>query len=73
MLIPIPAIHALQLLQWVGNGKNRPLSQHLEFPVGHHTGDFENRIRVCVQPSHLQIDPDQVVIMHDSSAQIACR
>jgi len=43
------------------DGELRPFGQHVELGIGNHSGDFDDRIVVGVQPGHFQVDPDESI------------
>ena len=41
----------------------RPLGDDVEVLVGDHGGDLDDLVAVGQQPGHLQIDPDQILVI----------
>ncbi len=61
----IPVIHRLQHLGRRGNCQHRAGGQFVEILVGHDGGNLDDLVGGRVQSGHFQVDPDQVVVVHN--------
>ncbi len=59
----VPGVHAGQHRIALMDGQHRPFHAHGELRVGHDHGHFDDAIGVGIQPRHLHVDPDEVVVV----------
>ncbi len=67
MLALIPRVHAREHFFGLMDHDRGPFCDDIQVLVGDHRGDFDDLIGLGHQTGHLQIDPDQMlVIQHDA-------
>ena len=63
MLVAVPVVHRLEPLERMANREFGAFGENVEILVGDDRRDLQDRIVAGIEPGHLQIDPDQVVLV----------
>src|SRR5690606_19225679 len=71
MLVAVPVVHGRQPLLRMANRELRSVGEDVEVAIGDDRGDLQDGVVVRIEPSHFEVDPDQVAIVDSVHAHPA--
>ena len=63
MRAAVPFVHGLEPRERMRDRQFGAFGEHVQLAVGDQRGDLQDRIGVGIEPGHLEVDPDQVLLV----------